>query len=151
MRINDGRVVPAFISQALKNKPVPVFGRGTQTRSFCYVADLIEGIYRLMLSRYDLPVNLGNPAELTMVQFAEEIIRADEIQEQNRVQAAAAGRPETAQTGHRQGPKNPEVGTQGETGGWTHGHDCVFQNKSLSDLRFSIYASQHLRLVNCKS
>jgi dTDP-glucose 4,6-dehydratase len=76
MRLNDGRVVPAFISQALKDKPVSVFGKGTQTRSFCYVSDLIEGIYRLMMSNYDLPVNIGNPAELTMLQFAEEIIRA---------------------------------------------------------------------------
>ena len=76
MRINDGRVVPAFVSQALKHKPVTVFGTGSQTRSFCYVSDLIEGIYRLMMSDYDLPVNIGNPAELTMVQFAERIIRA---------------------------------------------------------------------------
>ena len=76
MRINDGRVVPAFISQALKNKPVTVFGKGTQTRSFCYVSDLIEGIYRLMMGNYDLPVNIGNPVEMTMLQFAEEIIRA---------------------------------------------------------------------------
>src|SRR5229473_4300532 len=76
MRLNDGRVVPAFISQALKNKPLTVFGRGRQTRSFCYVSDLIEGIYRLMMSDYDLPVNIGNPVELTMLQFAEEIIRA---------------------------------------------------------------------------
>src|SRR5208283_3858038 len=67
MRINDGRVVPAFIGEALKNKPVTVFGKGTQTRSFCYVSDLIEGIYRLMMCNYDLPVNIGNPAELTMV------------------------------------------------------------------------------------
>jgi dTDP-glucose 4,6-dehydratase len=76
MRINDGRVVPAFISQALKNKPVTVFGEGKQTRSFCFVSDLIEGIYRLMMSSYDQPVNIGNPKELTMVQFAEQIIRA---------------------------------------------------------------------------
>jgi len=76
MRLNDGRVVPSFISQALKNKPIPVFGRGTQTRSFCFVSDLIEGIHRLMMSDYGLPVNIGNPTELTMVQFAEEIIRA---------------------------------------------------------------------------
>jgi dTDP-glucose 4,6-dehydratase len=68
--------VPAFISQALKNKPVTVFGKGNQTRSFCYVSDLIEGIYRLMMGDYHLPVNIGNPAELTMLQFAEEIIRA---------------------------------------------------------------------------
>ncbi len=76
MRINDGRVVPAFVSQALKNKPITVFGDGKQTRSFCYYSDLIEGIYRLMMSDYGLPVNIGNPTELTMLQFAEEIIRA---------------------------------------------------------------------------
>ncbi len=76
MRINDGRVVPAFISQALKNKPITIFGQGTQTRSFCYYADLIEGIYRLMMSDYDLPMNIGNPTEMTMLQFADAIIRA---------------------------------------------------------------------------
>ena len=76
MRINDGRVVPAFISQAIKNKPITVFGNGQQTRSFCYCSDLIEGIYRLMMSNYDLPVNIGNPTEMTMLQFAEEIVRA---------------------------------------------------------------------------
>src|SRR6186713_3104803 len=76
MRLHDGRVVPAFVSQALKNKPITVFGKGTLTRSFCYVSDLIEGIYRLMMSGYDLPMNIGNPTELTMLQFAEEIIRA---------------------------------------------------------------------------
>jgi dTDP-glucose 4,6-dehydratase len=76
MRINDGRVVPAFVSQALKHKPVTIFGKGTQTRSFCYVSDLIEGIYRLMMSDYNLPVNIGNPTEMTMVQFAEQIIKA---------------------------------------------------------------------------
>ena len=76
MRINDGRVVPAFVSQALTNKPITIFGTGTQTRSFCYYADLIEGIYRLMMSDYDLPVNIGNPTEMTMLQFAEQIIKA---------------------------------------------------------------------------
>ncbi len=76
MRLNDGRVVPAFISQALKNKPVTVFGKGRQTRSFCYVSDLIEGIYRLMMSEYGLPMNIGNSTELTMLEFAREIIRA---------------------------------------------------------------------------
>lgn len=75
MRLNDGRVVPAFLSQALKNRPLTVFGKGTQTRSFCYVSDLIEGIFRLMMSGYDRPVNIGNPAEMTMLQFAREIIR----------------------------------------------------------------------------
>jgi len=76
MRLNDGRVVPAFIGQALKNQPITVFGKGTQTRSFCYVSDLIEGIYRLMMSSVCEPVNIGNPHEMTMLQFAEEIIKA---------------------------------------------------------------------------
>ena len=76
MRLNDGRVVPAFISQALKNKPLTVFGKGKQTRSFCYVSDLVEGIYRLMMSSFAQPVNIGNPAEMTVFQFAKEIIRA---------------------------------------------------------------------------
>ena len=76
MRLRDGRVVPAFMSQALKNQPLTVFGRGEQTRSFCYCSDLIEGIYRLMQSRTHEPVNIGNPAELTVLQFARQIIAA---------------------------------------------------------------------------
>jgi len=76
MRLNDGRVVPAFISQALKNKPITVFGQGTQTRSFCYVSDLIEGIYRLMNGPTSEPVNIGNPHEMTVMEFAREIIKA---------------------------------------------------------------------------
>jgi dTDP-glucose 4,6-dehydratase len=76
MRLNDGRVVPAFISQALKNKSLTVFGAGNQTRSFCYVSDLIEGIYRLMNSSVGEPVNIGNPHEMTVLEFAHEIIRA---------------------------------------------------------------------------
>jgi dTDP-glucose 4,6-dehydratase len=75
MRLHDGRVVPAFISQALANKPITVFGAGRQTRSFCYVSDLIEGIYRLMNSSTVLPVNIGNPHELTVLAFARAIIR----------------------------------------------------------------------------
>src|SRR4026209_604560 len=75
MRVNDGRVVPAFISQALRNEPLTVFGHGSQTRSFCYVSDLIEGIYRLLMSSEVQPTNIGNPAEMTVLQFAEEIKR----------------------------------------------------------------------------
>jgi dTDP-glucose 4,6-dehydratase len=76
MRLNDGRVVPAFVSQALKGKPLTVFGDGSQTRSFCYCSDLIEGIYRLMMSDHQEPVNIGNPQERTMLEFAREVIRA---------------------------------------------------------------------------
>lgn len=75
MRLNDGRVLPAFIGQALRGEDLTVFGDGSQTRSFCYVDDLVEGIYRLLLSDYHLPVNIGNPDEITINQFAEEIIK----------------------------------------------------------------------------
>ena len=75
MRAGDGRVVPTFINQALEGKPLTVFGDGSQTRSFCYVDDLVEGIWRLLTSDEDDPVNIGNPAEMTVLQFAEEIIR----------------------------------------------------------------------------
>jgi dTDP-glucose 4,6-dehydratase len=74
MRLDDGRVVPTFISQALQNKPLTVFGDGSQTRSFCYCSDLIEGIYRLMMSETSQPVNIGNPQEMTILEFARAII-----------------------------------------------------------------------------
>jgi dTDP-glucose 4,6-dehydratase len=74
MRVEDGRVLPAFFAQAIKGEGLTVFGDGGQTRSFCYVDDLVEGIYRLLLSDYPLPVNLGNPSEITIMQFASEIL-----------------------------------------------------------------------------
>ena len=74
MRLNDGRVLPAFIGQALRGEDLTVFGDGSQTRSFCYVDDLVEGIYRLLMSDYVYPVNIGNPDEITILQFAEEIV-----------------------------------------------------------------------------
>jgi len=75
MRLRDGRVVPAFIGQALTGEPLSIFGDGSQTRSFCYCSDLIDGIYRLSQSDFHEPVNIGNPREMTIKQFAEEIIR----------------------------------------------------------------------------
>ena len=75
MRVNDGRVLPAFFSQAIRGEGLTVFGDGNQTRSFCYVDDLVEGIYRLLLSDYQLPVNMGNPAEITILEFADEILK----------------------------------------------------------------------------
>jgi dTDP-glucose 4,6-dehydratase len=74
MRLQDGRVVPAFISQALNNEPLTVFGDGSQTRSFCYVSDLIDGIFRLALSDFHEPVNIGNPGEMTILDFAQKIL-----------------------------------------------------------------------------
>jgi len=73
--LNDGRVLPAFIGQALRGEDLTVFGDGSQTRSFCYVDDLVEGIYRLLHSDYAGPVNIGNPSEITIGEFAEEIIK----------------------------------------------------------------------------
>lgn len=75
MRLNDGRALPAFIGQALRGEDLTVFGDGSQTRSFCYVDDLVEGIYRLLMSDYAMPVNIGNPDEISLLQFAEEIIK----------------------------------------------------------------------------
>jgi dTDP-glucose 4,6-dehydratase len=74
MRLNDGRVIPAFIGQALRGEDLTIFGDGLQTRSFCYVSDQVDGIYKLLLSDYSLPVNIGNPHEITIKDFAEEII-----------------------------------------------------------------------------
>ena len=75
MRLNDGRVLPAFIGQALRGEDLTMFGDGSQTRSFCFVADLVDGIYKLLLSDYHLPVNIGNPSEITIKEFGEEILK----------------------------------------------------------------------------
>ncbi len=75
MRLNDGRALPAFIGQALRGEDLTVFGDGSQTRSFCYVDDLVEGIYRLLMSDYPMPVNIGNPDQITLKDFAEEVIK----------------------------------------------------------------------------
>ncbi len=81
MRLNDGRVVPAFMGQLLRGEDLTIFGEGLQTRSFCYVDDQIEGIYRLLLSDYELPVNIGNPDEISIRQFAEEILKLKDSQQ----------------------------------------------------------------------
>jgi dTDP-glucose 4,6-dehydratase len=75
MRLHDGRALPAFIGQALRGEAITVFGDGSQTRSFCYVEDQVDGIYKLLLSDYIYPVNIGNPDEITIKEFAEEIVR----------------------------------------------------------------------------
>jgi dTDP-glucose 4,6-dehydratase len=75
MRLNDGRVLPAFIGQALRGEDLTMFGDGSQTRSFCYVDDLVEGIYRLLMSDYHFPINIGNPSEITIKEFGEEILK----------------------------------------------------------------------------
>lgn len=75
MRLNDGRALPAFVGQVLRGEDITVFGDGSQTRSFCFVDDLVDGIYRLLLSDYDLPVNVGNPSEISILDFAKEVVK----------------------------------------------------------------------------
>jgi dTDP-glucose 4,6-dehydratase len=82
MRLKDGRVVPEFISEALNQEPLTVFGDGSQTRSFCYVSDLIDGIFRLALNDYHEPVNIGNPREMTILDFANKILEITEAKSQ---------------------------------------------------------------------
>ena len=102
MKLDDGRVVPAFLDQALRGEPMTVFGDGSQTRSFCYVSDLVDGLYRLMFSDERYPVNLGNPREMTILEFAEHPpitgSQSESVSSRCRktIQAAAAR--------HRQGP-----------------------------------------------
>ncbi len=79
MRLNDGRALPAFIGQALRGEDLTVFGDGSQTRSFCYVSDLVEGIYRLLMSDYAYPVNVGNPDEISLKEFAEEVLKLTNV------------------------------------------------------------------------
>ena len=111
MRVNDGRVLPAFFSQAIRGEGLTVFGDGSQTRAFCYVDDLVEGIYRLLMSDYAKPVNIGNPDEITIGEFAEEVL-------------ALVGNPE-AQIVRRELPKDdpkvrqPDISLAKELLGWS--------------------------------
>jgi nucleoside-diphosphate-sugar epimerase len=112
MRLNDGRALPAFIGQALRGEDLTVFGDGSQTRSFCYVEDLVEGIYRLLLSDYAMPVNIGNPSEISLKDFAEEVLKLTGKQSKNSVQAIAGRRSKATQTRYYQSQENIELGTE---------------------------------------
>ena len=113
MRIKDGRAVPAFISQALLNEDVTVFGDGTQTRSFCYVDDLVDGILKLMDSNVNDPVNIGNPHEMTIEGIARDDHPDDRIEEQDHLPGSARGRPEGPPARHHQGPHAARLGAEG--------------------------------------
>ena len=113
MRVNDGRAVPAFMSQALRNEDVTVFGDGSQTRSFTYITDLVDGIIRLMLSDVNDPVNIGNPREMTIEEIAKTIIQMTGVEEQDRLQAAADRRPEGAPARHHPRPHAARLGAEG--------------------------------------
>lgn len=109
MRLRDGRVVPAFIGQALSGTPLTIFGDGSQTRSFCYVSDLIDGIFRLSQSDFHEPVNIGNPREMTIQQFAEEIIRITGAKSEIEYQALPVDDPKVRQ---------PDIGRARKVLGW---------------------------------
>ena len=110
MRLDDGRVLPAFLSQALRGENLTVFGDGSQTRSFCYVDDLVEGIYRLLLSDYPLPVNIGNPDEITIKEFGEEIARLTGVEFKPTYQALPENDPMK---------RKPDITLAKEILGWT--------------------------------
>jgi len=110
MRLNDGRALPAFIGQALRGEDLTVFGDGSQTRSFCYVDDLIEGIYRLLMSDYPHPVNLGNPDEITMLDFAKEIVALTQTSQKIVFKPLPADDPKQ---------RRPDISLAKELLGWT--------------------------------
>jgi dTDP-glucose 4,6-dehydratase len=97
MRRNDGRAIPTFMRQALEHKPLTVFGRGSQTRSFCYVDDLIEGLFLLAMSEEHMPINLGNPDEFTILELAETVIQVTESQSEIVYEALPTDDPQTRQ------------------------------------------------------
>ncbi len=111
MRLNDGRVVPAFMGQALRGEDLTVFGDGSQTRSFCYIDDQVEGIYRLLMSDYTNPINIGNPHETTILEFAQEIIRLTGTDQKIIFTTTAQGRPHTTATRYYKGQGNFGLGT----------------------------------------
>ena len=113
MRVNDGRAVPAFISQALRNEDVTVFGDGTQTRSFTYITDLVDGIIALMLSDEHGPINIGNPREMTIEEIARTIITMTGLEEPHHLQAAADRRPQAAPARHHPRADAAQVGAEG--------------------------------------
>ena len=113
MRQHDGRAIPTFLRQALEGKPITVFGDGSQTRSFCYVDDLIEGLFRLAMSDYHQPVNVGNPDEMTLIELAEKIVQLTGIALGDRVRGSADRRPQGAQARHHPGPRGAGLGAEG--------------------------------------
>ena len=114
MRLNDGRALPNFLYQALVGEPITVYGDGKQTRSFCYVSDLIDGIYRLLESNEHEPVNIGNPSEITILEFAERVRALVGAHGADRVPPAAAGRSQAALPGHHESEAHSELGAQSE-------------------------------------
>ena len=117
MRPHDGRAIPNFVRQALANEPLTVFGDGSQTRSFCYVDDLVRGLALLAESGEHLPVNLGNPGEFTILELAQTVLKRDGLGERDRVRGAAGGRPAGAPAGHHARTAGARLGARGRARG----------------------------------
>ena len=115
MRPHDGRAIPTFLRQALQDKPLTVFGDGSQTRSFCYVDDLIRGFVLLAESDVHLPVNLGNPNEFTLLELAEAVIEVDRVALRDRLRGAAGRRPAGAPARHHAAPSSCSAGSRRST------------------------------------
>ena len=113
MRPNDGRAIPTFLSQALSDKPITVFGDGSQTRSFCYVDDLIRGLVALCESDVHEPVNIGNPHEMTLLEMAETVRELTGTTLGDRLRGAARGRPEGAPARHHARARAARLGARG--------------------------------------
>ena len=116
MRPHDGRAIPTFLRQALQDKPLTVFGDGVQTRSFCYVEDLIRGLVALMSSEYHQPVNLGNPIEMTLLELAETVIEVTGSRSEIVFEALPQDDPKVRQPGHHARPRGARVGARGRAG-----------------------------------
>ena len=130
MRLRDGRVVPAFIQQALTGEPMTVFGEGQQTRSFCYVDDLIEGIWRLLMSDLREPFNIGNPHEMTILEFAETIKAAVGSTSPIIFKPLPVDDPADAAAGHHPGPRAARLGAQGAAGRGAREHHRLLPRRS---------------------
>ena len=130
MRVEDGRAIPAFLSQALRGEDVTVFGDGSQTRSLCYVSDLVEGIFRLMMSDGSEPVNIGNPAELTMRAARRALRRAHRLALAHRRAAAPGRRPEAPAARHHPGAHAARLGAEGAARGGPAADDRLLPARS---------------------
>jgi nucleoside-diphosphate-sugar epimerase len=127
MRLNDGRALPAFIGQALRGEDLTVFGDGSQTRSFCYVDDLVEGIYRLLMSDYAQPVNVGNPDEISLKDFAEEIIKLTGTNQK----IVYKPLPQTKAAGYHPRQRDTRMEPQSKQGGRSEDHLRLFQGTAF--------------------
>lgn len=146
MRLNDGRVLPAFIGQSLRGEDLTLFGDGSQTRSFCFISDQVEGIFRLLLSDYHLPINLGNPDEITILQFAKEIIELTGKNQKIICKPLPQDDPKKRQ---------PDITLARQMLGWEpqvsrkEGKDCGLRMSILNLYRMKFCMKQKIKILNC--